>query len=359
MEWAASVTAIKSARIGIAGTAHSAVGIQPATFRDVLGVRVLAGHLDALAQDTASGDAATGENLTRDAAAGESPTRDTSAGESPTRDATAGASPTRDTSAGETAIADRSAGDARVALGADLAAELGIGVGDRVPVTFAGSGEAAGETPAGVVAIFDPDSLVLAAPALVSYDRLAAAAPHAGDTGAFVAVADGVTVDRARPALRAALADFPTAQLLDADAVTARVQSGANRLLGLVFGLLFLSIVITLFGITNTLGLSVLERTRELGLLRGVGMTRVQTRAMVRWESVIVAVLGGLLGLAVGGLFGWVAVRALPAEFEAFAFPAGRLLAAAAVAVLAGVLAAVIPARRASRIDVLRAVTVE
>jgi putative ABC transport system permease protein len=226
-------------------------------------------------------------------------------------------------------------------------------------VTFAGSGEAAGETPAGVVAIFDPDSLVLAAPALVSYDRLAAAAPHAGDTGAFVALADGVTVDRARPALRAALADFPTAQLLDADAVTARVQSGANRLLGLVFGLLFLSIVITLFGITNTLGLSVLERTRELGLLRGVGMTRVQTRAMVRWESVIVAVLGGLLGLAVGGLFGWVAVRALPAEFEAFAFPAGRLLAAAAVAVLAGVLAAVIPARRASRIDVLRAVTVE
>jgi len=123
--------------------------------------------LDALAQDTASGDAATGENLTRDAAAGESPTRDTSAG--------------------ETAIADRSAGDARIALGADLAAELGIGVGDRVPVTFAGSGEAAGETPAGVVAIFDPDSLVLAAPALVSYDRLAAAAPHAGDTGAFVA----------------------------------------------------------------------------------------------------------------------------------------------------------------------------
>ena len=131
-----------------------------------------------------------------------------------------------------------------------------------------------------------------------------------------------------------------------------------GQILGIVYVLLTLSIVIALMGIANTLSLSVMERTRELGLLRAVGETRPQVRSMVRWEGVIVAVLGTSLGMAVGLLVGWALVGVtVGSELDGvFRAPVGGLVVVALVGAVAGVLAAWRPASRAARLDVLEAI---
>jgi len=127
-----------------------------------------------------------------------------------------------------------------------------------------------------------------------------------------------------------------------------------------VIVLLLLSVVIALFGIANTLGLSIYERTRELGLVRAVGMGRRMVGRVVVVEAVIVALIGAVLGLAIGIAFGWALQTALEGlgvtELE---IPVPRLLVFMAVAALAGVLAAILPAWKASRLDVLRAISYE
>ena len=133
-----------------------------------------------------------------------------------------------------------------------------------------------------------------------------------------------------------------------------------DQMLGLVYALLALAIIIALLGIGNTLALSIVERTRELGVLRAVGMTRSQLRSAIRWESVIIAVQGALLGLVIGLFFCWALVTALEDEgLNTFAVPFTSLVVVVVLAALAGVVAAVLPARRASRLDVLRAVVTE
>jgi putative ABC transport system permease protein len=122
--------------------------------------------------------------------------------------------------------------------------------------------------------------------------------------------------------------------------------------------MLLLAILIALIGITNTLALSVFERTREIGLLRAVGMARRQTRSMVRWEAAVVSVFGALLGLTVGVIFGWAVVTALPDAFvSTLDVPVVTLLIYLAAAGLAGLAAAVIPAWRAGRLNVLDAIS--
>jgi putative ABC transport system permease protein len=119
-------------------------------------------------------------------------------------------------------------------------------------------------------------------------------------------------------------------------------------------------VIIAVIGIVNTLALSVLERVRELGLLRALGLTRGQTRAMIRWEAIIIAVLGAVLGLAIGVFFGWTVVRALHNQgISEFDLPVGSLIAFVVFAAIAGVFAAIFPGRRAAKIDVLRAITTE
>jgi putative ABC transport system permease protein len=123
--------------------------------------------------------------------------------------------------------------------------------------------------------------------------------------------------------------------------------------------LLALAVIVSLFGIVNTLVLSTFERMRELGTLRAVGMTRRQVRRMVRHESIITALIGAVIGIAAGlGLAG-VAVAALGKYGIAYAIPTGALVAVALIAIVAGVAAAVLPARRASRVDVLSALAYE
>jgi putative ABC transport system permease protein len=128
----------------------------------------------------------------------------------------------------------------------------------------------------------------------------------------------------------------------------------------MMYVLVALTLFIALLGIVNTLALSVLERTREIGLVRAVGMSRRQVRRMVRWESVIIAVFGAVLGLAVGLLFGWALVRALRDQgIGRLVVPGATLATFPVVAALAGVGAAVLPARRAARLDVLGALAHE
>jgi putative ABC transport system permease protein len=134
---------------------------------------------------------------------------------------------------------------------------------------------------------------------------------------------------------------------------------GINTLLNLLYVLLGLSVVVSLFGMLNALVLSVFERTRELGMLRAVGMTRRQLRRMIRNESIVIALIGAGVGMALGLVLAAMVADALSAEGVSFAVPAPTLVAFAAIAAVAGVLAALLPARRAGRLDILDALHYE
>jgi putative ABC transport system permease protein len=176
----------------------------------------------------------------------------------------------------------------------------------------------------------------------------------------FMTLDEGVSAEQGRAAIEPVLESVPTAELRDQAGYKEDIQGQFNQILGLVYVLLFLAILIALIGIANTLALSIYERTRELGLLRAVGMSRAQVRSAVRWESVIIALLGTGLGLGIGLLFGWAVVEALRSEgFNKFAAAPGQLLIVVVLAAIAGVVSAIGPARRASKLDVLRAITTE
>jgi putative ABC transport system permease protein len=155
------------------------------------------------------------------------------------------------------------------------------------------------------------------------------------------------------------LAEFPVAKAQTLAQFKDESADQVNQLLGLVFGLLGLSVIVALLGIVNTLALAVHERTRELGLLRAVGMSKRQVRRMVRAESVITALIGAILGLALGIVFAVIVSRPLAEDGFVLTFPIVTLIVLTILAAIAGVLAAIPPARRASRVDVLRAVTTE
>jgi len=131
-----------------------------------------------------------------------------------------------------------------------------------------------------------------------------------------------------------------------------------NQVLALVFALLALTIIIAIFGIVNTLALTIFERTREIGLLRAVGLSPRQSRLMVTWESVIVSLIGGLIGLVLGVVLGAWLVRETP-DVDVVSIPWGNLVIYLVLSGVAGVLAAVLPARRASKLNVLRAISQE
>lgn len=158
--------------------------------------------------------------------------------------------------------------------------------------------------------------------------------------------------------VRAAASPYPTAAVLDVEGFIAQQSGQLETIILVVDALLGLAVVVSLLGIANTLSLSINERRRELGLLRAVGMSRPQVRAAVRWESAIIAAFGSGAGVGLGALVGWAMVRALAGEgIDRFVLPPGPLAVIAGGASIAGVLAAVLPARRAARLDVLAAIT--
>jgi putative ABC transport system permease protein len=160
-------------------------------------------------------------------------------------------------------------------------------------------------------------------------------------------------------ALERALRPFPGAKVETRDEFKDAQIAGLNSVLNILYALLGLSVLVSLFGIVNTLVLSVFERTRELGMLRAIGMTRRQVRRMIRYESIITALIGATLGIAVGLFLALLVTRALSDEGLVFVVPYVSLAVFVLVAIAAGMLAAVLPARRASRLNVLEALQYE
>jgi len=163
--------------------------------------------------------------------------------------------------------------------------------------------------------------------------------------------------DATLKALERQLAEFPNAKVATREQFIDNQISGLSAVLNILYVLLALSVVVSLFGIVNTLVLTVFERTREVGMLRAIGMTRRQIRRMVRHESVITSLIGGVLGIALGIVLGGLLVARV--EFIEFSLPIGSLVVFAIATVLVGILAAIFPARRAARLNVLEALHYE
>jgi putative ABC transport system permease protein len=176
----------------------------------------------------------------------------------------------------------------------------------------------------------------------------------------FVALGPGAAAERVQARLIGLMdRDFPTAEVRNQQQLKENQEEQVNQLLGLIYALLALAVLVSLFGIANTLALSIHERTRELGMLRAIGMSRRQVRTMIRYEAVITALIGALLGMVIGVIFAALIAQPLKDEGFALSYPVGQLIAMLIFAALAGVLAAVPPARRASRLDVLEALQYE
>jgi ABC-type antimicrobial peptide transport system permease subunit len=163
--------------------------------------------------------------------------------------------------------------------------------------------------------------------------------------------------DANQAALDKQLGSFPNAKVQNRQKFIDNQISGLKSTLNVLYVLLALSIIVSLFGIVNTLVLSVFERTREIGMLRAVGLTRRQTRRMIRYESIITALIGTVTGIALGIVLG--ALLAARVQEINFTIPVGSLIIFVIAAVIVGLLAAIFPARRASRLVPLEAVAYE
>jgi putative ABC transport system permease protein len=176
----------------------------------------------------------------------------------------------------------------------------------------------------------------------------------------FVRVEDGADEAQVQAVLtKGSEALFPVTEVLNQGELKEEREKQIDGLVKLVYALLAFAILISLFGIANTLALSIHERTRELGMLRAIGMSRRQVRTMIRYEAVITALIGAILGLILGIVFAALLAQPLKDEGFTLSYPVGELLVLMVLAALAGVLAAILPARRASRLDVLQSLQYE
>ena len=239
-----------------------------------------------------------------------------------------------------------------VMVSKQMATARGWKLGDVVPAEFAVSGK----HQLHVVAIYDGKGWITDNFVISLEEQNAFAGPQLVATG-LVTIAAGADKGDVQEAISAALADHPDAKVLDQKGFEKEASGFIGKLLTFVTVMLLLAVLIALLGIVNTLALSVFERTRELGLLRAVGMTRAQVRAMVRWESVVISLIGALSGAGLGIGIGLALSQALKDEgIKAISIPAPQIALYVALAAVAGVLAAVGPARSAAKVDVLRAV---
>lgn len=235
----------------------------------------------------------------------------------------------------------------------DPATDLGLSVGDVVPVTF----PASGPQDLTVVGIFDDGALLGNWVIDMSTYEYGFDPARQSDLFAAVEIDDGVNADEVRSSLEAVVSGYPEANLQDRTEYQETIEGDIDTLLVTVNALVGFAVIIAVLGIVNTLMLSVFERTREIGLLRAVGMTRRQTRRMIRWEAVIIAVFGGVMGILVGTVLGFIAVQAMPESFITdFGVPYGNFVVIVALCAVAGVLAAILPARRAARLNILDAI---
>ncbi|MCG2622937.1 ABC transporter permease [Arthrobacter sp. I2-34] len=240
-------------------------------------------------------------------------------------------------------------------LSTKQAKQLDAGVGDTVTITFPETGERSYE----VAALFERDALV-GAGYLLTLDDYAGNVTSRMDAAVMVTAASGVAAGKLQQQVDDALADFPNVQVSDPTEFAKSQQASVDQMLGLVTALLALAVIVAVLGIINTLVLSVVERTRELGLMRAVGATRRQVRTVIRRESVLMSLFGAIAGVLLGTGAGIALARAMNGEgISSLDVPLASLAVYVVVAAVIGVLAAIGPARRASRVDVLRAITVD
>lgn len=234
------------------------------------------------------------------------------------------------------------------------AASNGWKVGDVVPMTFTKTGV----QDVRIGAIFDRRPGQFGS-YLVSVAFYAQNFESNFDNQVYVKVAPGQAA-KVRPELEKIVKSYGIGKLQDQAQFKQSQADQINQFLNLIYVMLLFAAIIAFFGIANTLALQIYERIREIGLLRAVGMNRGQLRATVRWEAVIISVLGSVLGLAVGVFFGWVLVSALKDEgFSAFELPVGQLAFVVVLFAVVAVVTAALPARRAARLDVLDAIAHE
>jgi putative ABC transport system permease protein len=249
----------------------------------------------------------------------------------------------------------RGLGTDGIMVGDDIAKAKGLRVGSPFTVKFAQTGD----RKLRVAGTFTDKTLV-GASYLVSLDAYNANFSDRLDIAVLVAARQGVTTEQVKKAAKAALAEYPNVSISDSAELKKTQDASVNQMLGMVNVMLALAVLIALLGVVNTLALSVLERTRELGLLRAVGMTRRQVRSAVRWEAVLIAAVGAIFGVCLGLAFGAAFAHSLASiGIVTVEVPVVSPIVYAVVAALAGVLAAILPARRAAKVDILRAVVAE
>mgnify|MGYP001825698002 FL=1 len=240
----------------------------------------------------------------------------------------------------------------------DTASEAGWVVGDTIEMGFASTGLQEVE----VVGIY-AESNVVQSNFLIGMEFYKANFSGFGtDTDFVVAVAaaEGSDPAAARAVVDAAAAEYGNVTVRDQVEYRESQEAQVDTLLVLFNALLILAVIIALFGIMNTLSLSIFERTREIGLVRAVGMTKAQTRRMIRWESVMVAVIGAILGIVVGLFFGIVVTAALSSQgINQLSIPGLQIAGLVLFGIVAGMLAGFFPARRAANLNILEAIAYE
>jgi putative ABC transport system permease protein len=249
--------------------------------------------------------------------------------------------------------------DASIVAKDSIAEERGWEIGDEIPVYFTATGRQnlrLGATYSNGLGPGDNFYLpleTLQANALPGFDV---------DFAVYVSLADGADTDAVKAELEALVEGRPDVVVQDTAEFVESQTAVIDVVVNIMYGLLALAVIIALIGVANTLSLSVLERTREFGLLRAVGMSKTQLRWTVRIEAAIVAVFGTLLGMAIGIAFAIAITAALAAnepDLVSFKLPVAQLVVITVMAALAGIVAAIFPARRAARLDVLEAISSE
>ncbi|MFJ4533209.1 ABC transporter permease [Streptomyces nigrescens] len=242
----------------------------------------------------------------------------------------------------------------QVVVDSKTAEEKGLHPGSRFPVTFA-DGKKSTLTVSGV---YEGNDLING----VILDN-ATLAPHektADDSRVLVKTKDGAT-DATKDALITALGKNPALSVADKQEVTEAIAGMVSLMLNMLYALLAMAVIVAVLGVINTLAMSVFERSQEIGMLRAIGLDRPGIKRMVRLESLVISLFGGVLGIGLGVFFGWAAGPLISSDMPTYALvlPWGRLGLFFAAAALIGVLAALWPARRAARLNMLTAIKAE
>nr|WP_222108937.1 ABC transporter permease [Streptomyces cupreus] len=249
--------------------------------------------------------------------------------------------------------------DGHMAMDREFAQDHGVRVGSTVPVEFQG-GRTAELTVAALTDQDSADGFGTQGGMYFGLGTLERYAPGGQESAVYVNAASGTSADDLRANLEETLDPYPQVQVRDLADYKELVRDQIAVLLYLVYALLGLAIVIAVLGVVNTLALSVVERTREIGLLRAIGLSRVQLRRMIRLESVVIAVFGAVLGLGLGLVWGVCTQQVLALQgMTALAIPWGTIVAVVIGSAVVGIVAALLPALRASRMNVLAAIAHE